>query len=210
MKQVVRAKSSTQVICNLFEANLVNKSMKQVMGCGLKVNELQLEERQKLFCELVYVHYNVLKKDASYLSRNSEIAEDLVQQVLLKAWVHLDKIVAAGDTALTLLRHMMKNAYFEYYKRQKKNPVCLSNFDSETAEFLFEKVLFENPRENYDFIYEEINKLPNDYKEVIYGFFFEGLKIKELASKLGVAEGTVKSNLHRAKKLLKSRLAWVL
>lgn len=210
MKQANLNSGVNEVTCNLFETYFVNNSMKHVTGCELKVNEFQLEERQRLFSELVYVHYQVLKRDASYLTRNTEFAEDLVQQVLLKAWKHLDKIVAAGSTALTLLRHMVKKAWYDYYRQLKKQPVALSQFDEETSEYLSEKILFDTPCENYNFLHEEINKLSNCYKDVIYLFYFKGLKIKEISEKLGVAEGTVKANLNRAKKILKSKLEGVL
>lgn len=48
--------------------------------------------------------------------------------------------------------------------------------------------------------------LPKKYKDVIYLFYYEGYTAKEIARLLNQNENTVYSNLHRARKILKSKL----
>ncbi|MEP2936842.1 MAG: RNA polymerase sigma factor [Gilvibacter sp.] len=58
-----------------------------------------------------------------------------------------------------------------------------------------------------DDILQAIQKLPSQYRLVFSLYVLDEYSHKEIASLLGISEGTSKSNLHRAKALLKSRLA---
>ena len=49
-----------------------------------------------------------------------------------------------------------------------------------------------------------IQKLPPQYQMVFNLYEFEGLKHKDIAEKLGISEGTSKSNLNRAKTILQN------
>lgn len=49
-------------------------------------------------------------------------------------------------------------------------------------------------------------KLPKKYRTVIHLFYYEDMSIKEIAEALGTKEGTVKSQLHRGRNMLKESL----
>ena len=51
-------------------------------------------------------------------------------------------------------------------------------------------------------LYDAIDSLKDQYKTVIILFYFQELKIKEIAQVLDIPEGSVKANLYRAKKQL--------
>ena len=53
------------------------------------------------------------------------------------------------------------------------------------------------------FLLEKILSLPKKYKLIIYMYYYEGYKIKEIANKLNMKDSTVKSYLHRGRNLLK-------
>ena len=56
--------------------------------------------------------------------------------------------------------------------------------------------------DNY-FLLDKILSLPKKYKLIIYMYYYEGYKIKEIANKLNMKDSTVKSYLHRGRNLLK-------
>jgi RNA polymerase sigma-70 factor (ECF subfamily) len=49
--------------------------------------------------------------------------------------------------------------------------------------------------------------LPEGAREVVILHYFEGYPCAEIAERMGIVEGTVKSQLHRARRLLKEALA---
>ena len=55
-------------------------------------------------------------------------------------------------------------------------------------------------------LWEEMRKLPEKYRLVIHLFYYEDMKVQEIARVLECSEGTVKSQLSRARKLLKVSL----
>ena len=58
-----------------------------------------------------------------------------------------------------------------------------------------------------DQILQAIQKLPNQYRLVFSLYVLDDYSHKEIAQLLGISQGTSKSNLHRAKSLLKSQLS---
>jgi RNA polymerase sigma-70 factor (ECF subfamily) len=52
-----------------------------------------------------------------------------------------------------------------------------------------------------------VQELPSAYRMVFNLYVFEGYQHKEIASMLGISEGTSKSNLHDARRWLKERIA---
>lgn len=49
-------------------------------------------------------------------------------------------------------------------------------------------------------------KLPDKYKIPILLFYMEELSIADISGMLDLSEGTIKSRIHRAKKILKQKL----
>ena len=61
--------------------------------------------------------------------------------------------------------------------------------------------------EEKDDLYDAIDSLKDQYKTVIILFYFQELKIKEIAQVLNIPEGSVKADLYRAKKQLSKCLS---
>lgn len=60
-----------------------------------------------------------------------------------------------------------------------------------------------------DIIRQAILELPETYREVLTMFYFGELKVREIACALGLPEGTVKSDLHQAREILRQKLTGV-
>ena len=69
---------------------------------------------------------------------------------------------------------------------------------------LDENMEFYNKEENE--VFHAICELPQNYKTVIYLMYYEGYKVKEIASLMKKREGTIKTWLFRARDILKSKL----
>ena len=69
---------------------------------------------------------------------------------------------------------------------------------------LEENIIFETREEND--IFNEVMNLPQNYKTVIYLYYYEGYKVKEISELSNVSENTVKTWLARAREILKEKL----
>lgn len=55
-------------------------------------------------------------------------------------------------------------------------------------------------------VMQAVSKLPPKYRGCVHLFYFEELSVKEIAKMTGQKESTVKSQLHRAREMLKGML----
>lgn len=69
---------------------------------------------------------------------------------------------------------------------------------------LDESIAFETKEEND--VFSVVCQLPQNYKIVIYLSYYEGYKVKEIASLMKTREGTIKTWLFRAREILKEKL----
>lgn len=69
---------------------------------------------------------------------------------------------------------------------------------------LDESIAFETKEEND--VFSVVCQLPQNYKTVIYLSYYEGYKVKEIASLMKTREGTIKTWLFRAREILKEKL----
>ena len=73
-----------------------------------------------------------------------------------------------------------------------------------TWEDYMEELSFEEPGDSR--LFEAVMQLPERYRIVIHLFYFEELSVEKIAGILHARVGTVKSQLHRGRKLLKDKL----
>lgn len=69
---------------------------------------------------------------------------------------------------------------------------------------LNENIVFENKEE--EDVFSIVCELPQNYRTVIYLLYYEGYKVKEIASLMKKSEGTIKTWLFRAREILKEKL----
>lgn len=55
-------------------------------------------------------------------------------------------------------------------------------------------------------VFSIVCELPQNYRTVIYLLYYEGYKVKEIAKLMKKREGTIKTWLHRAREILKTKL----
>ena len=69
---------------------------------------------------------------------------------------------------------------------------------------LEDNIKFENKEE--EDVFSAVNQLPQNYKTVIYLFYYEGYKVKEISKIMNTREGTIKTWLSRARESLKEKI----
>ncbi len=137
------------------------------------------------------------------MTRDTALAEDCTQETFINAWRALDRFETRSSLG-TWLHRIAVNAALA--KRRKATPVVV---DSETAEVEDEGVetewTLETPLEVRE-IEKAIEELPDGARDVLVLYGIYGYSHSEAAEMLGVAEGTCKAQLHRARGLLRARL----
>ncbi|HOI28297.1 MAG TPA: sigma-70 family RNA polymerase sigma factor [Melioribacteraceae bacterium] len=158
-------------------------------------------------------HMNALYNFALKMTGDEDDADDLVQETYLKAFRFFDKFEKGTNCKAWLFR-ILKNSYINDYRKQVKEPnkvdyEDIQNFyenikSDEVESRHYEQDVFSNLLD--DEISKAITDLPEDFRTVIILSDIEGFTYDEIADFVDIPVGTVRSRLHRARKMLYSQL----
>lgn len=149
------------------------------------------------FGELIRTEQEYLYRMAFLHTRNEEDALDAVQESILRAYRSI-KTLREPAYFRTWLTRIVINTAKELARKQKPYG------DLEELELLAAPEGL-SPDERMD-LYAALEKLPEQYRDVIRLKYFDGLKTREIAERLDTPEGTVSSWLHRAMEQLRMEL----
>ena len=158
-------------------------------------------ERRRRYDRLVAVFYQDMYRYAAWLSRDKAIAEDVVQEALLRAWKALDALRddgAAKQWLLTIVRR--ENA--RYFERRRLETVDIDNLTASQA-----AILATRPDDALDDMRQAIYALDDDYREPLVLQVLMGYSTNEIAEQMGLKQGAVLTRLHRARAKLKDAMA---
>jgi RNA polymerase sigma-70 factor (ECF subfamily) len=136
-------------------------------------------KRRERFDRVVGVLHKDLYRYAAWLSRDPGVAEEVVQEALLRAWKSLDAL----------------------FERKRLETV---DIDSLTPGQ--EAMLAETEDANLATMREAIFRLDDDYREPLVLQVLMGHSTKEIAELMGIKPGAVLTRLHRARLKLKDEV----
>ncbi len=158
---------------------------------------------------------DALYNTAYRMTRNSQDAEDLVQETYLKAYKYYDKF-QEGTNFKAWLFKIMKNTFINNYRKKQAAPPqsdfadIEESFESQVSEEVTRKVKDPEAELLEDVLDEDIQRaleeLPEDYRMVVLLADLEGFAYKEIAEILDVPVGTVMSRLYRGRRRLEEAM----
>lgn len=159
------------------------------------------------FDRLLVSNSEFLKPFAITLTRDNEVAKDLLQETMYRAWANREKY-NVGTNIKAWLYTIMRNIFINNYRKKTKQKTVLDN--SATGDFLInhnQYVTANDAESNLKLkdIQSALYNLPEIFRNP-FMLYFEGYKYHEIADKLHEPLGTVKSRIHFARKLLKEQL----
>jgi len=157
-------------------------------------------ERRQRFDQYVGVYHQDMYRYAAWLSRDKSIAEDVVQEALLRAWKSLDALredTSAKQWLLTIVRR--ENA--RYFERKRLETVDIDNLTASQA-----ALLAEQPNDELDEMRHAIYELEDDYREPLVLQVLMGYSTNEIADQMGLKQGAVLTRLHRARAKLRVQM----
>ncbi|MBI5809110.1 MAG: sigma-70 family RNA polymerase sigma factor [Ignavibacteriales bacterium] len=165
------------------------------------------------FDSIVISQSAALKSFALKMTNDEDEAEDLLQDTLLKAFRFFDKF-EKGTNAKAWLFQIMKNTFINNYRKTSKEPYKV---DYEDVQNFYETVKADEVKTQHfqgdafsdildDELTDALSKLPDDFRTIVFLSDIEGYSYEEIANFVDCPIGTVRSRLHRARKMLYSLL----
>lgn len=149
----------------------------------------------------VLLHSQVLGFYARHLCRDRGEAEDLLQEVILKA-LQYRRQFTPGTNLKAWLRTIMRNTYLLRNRRKWRD----APYNSETAERVLVSVSDPAIAMELDDVRRALGLMPPHYRDALL-LAAGGGSYDEMSYILGCAVGTVKSRISRARDMLKAILA---
>ena len=161
---------------------------------------LVLEGEIELFRNIVDRYQGQIFRIGMYFFRNSEDASDFLQEVFIQAYTKLGTYRQLSPFKFWLL----KIAYNLGISKARTYRSNVSLPDDIACGKLPEDLL--EISETQILINKAINELPEKYRICIEMYFYEGFKYVEISQITGFSLNTIKSNVFRAKQLLRDSL----
>jgi len=141
-----------------------------------------------------------LYRFAFWLSRSETVAQDLVQETLLRAWKNLDALRDA-ESAKPWLITILRREHARLYERKRFDTVELDDTVAEDAAFA-------SPERSGDAaqVRDAMLKLPEKYREPLAMQVLGGMSCEEIAEATQQQPGAVMTQLFRARQRLKAML----
>ncbi len=132
--------------------------------------------------------------------KNTTDADDLFQEVFIRLVRHVQDLESWEHVKAWLIRVTINCAKKHFDLYWNKNVDYIEDEERVRGEEAYEPPDDEPVR-------SAVAKLPPKYRLAVHLFYYEELSVAEIAEQTGQKEGTVKSQLHRAREMLKEMLA---
>ncbi|MEO6715778.1 MAG: sigma-70 family RNA polymerase sigma factor [Novosphingobium sp.] len=155
------------------------------------------DEADKHFRDDLVALLPSLRAFARGLCRHREMADDLAQDTMMRAWAARDSYTP-GSNFRAWMFMIMRNQFYTTLRKNSR----MASLDPEVAE----RVLVVDPAQqdgiNVDDVAKALQKLPAEQREVLLLVGASGVSYEEASQIIGCAMGTVKSRLARGRAAL--------
>ena len=160
------------------------------------------------FITFVREHQDMVFSTAMRITSSSAESEDIAQQVFLQAYHQFDRLSThdnPGGWLRLAARNLSINHIKRYFKRWQFFDTT-SEIPSQIEDALRDRsddsILFDN----VDNLKKSLAELPAKYRVPLVLFYYEGLQYQEIAKELKCSEGKIKTDIFRAKKVLREKM----
>ena len=185
------------------------------MSEHIRMEEKQLvrlaqEGSPAAFEELVAKYQSKVFSMALSFTRNREAADDLAQEIFLKAYLALPRFHGKSEFGTWLYRISINHIRDFLRKKGRAKEVSLDDVpeisfsDREQAEKAEQERETEARR---TLVQTFVRSLPEKYRVIVTLRDIQGLAYEEISRILKLSPGTVDSRLHRARRMLRVKLA---
>ncbi len=175
----------------------------------MKKNEISVEDlqngKEEAYAILYDMYYENLVRYCFNLTNDLALAEDIVQNLLVKIWVNRINL----NINISLKGYLYRGVYNEFvkeYNKGKRREKALLEIKYEVLDHMLD-IDHEQVNKKMKLLEEAIEKLPKKCKKVFLLSKKQGYKYKEIASQLNISEKAVEKHISRAIKRLKQTLS---
>ncbi|HET7203128.1 MAG TPA: sigma-70 family RNA polymerase sigma factor [Steroidobacteraceae bacterium] len=157
-----------------------------------------MDPRRRRFEQLCQPLRADVYRFAFWLSRNPTVAEDVVQETLLRAWRSIDSLTDDGKARPWLLT-IARREHARLYERKRLETVDVDDLAAAEDPALGRS----DDQDAFADVRAAILALPGEYREPLVLQVLMGYSTDEIAAHLGLSNGAVLTRLCRARQRLR-------
>ena len=199
-------RGAKEKIAKLIGRIAIYNDSKKADLCIVLIREKKYDDGKSRFTKGILAIQPDLHRFAYKLTADRESANDLVQDCLLQALDNQEKFTYSKNLKGWMYT-LMRNIFVNNYRRAVREMNLIDDSYSINQQHLIEDEDADRFEFTYDMkqLYRVIHSIPEEMK-VPFQMFVAGFKYREIAEKLGLPMGTVKSRLFFIRKRLKEEL----
>jgi RNA polymerase sigma-70 factor (ECF subfamily) len=197
---------------DFLQSDSVSSEIDQDITTGSLTSD-SLRVRHEEFKREALPHMKALYHFALRMTSDPDDANDLVQETYMKAYRFFDKFERGTNCKAWLFR-IMKNSFINMYRRSAKEP---DKVDYDEVEEFYHTIRDESADSNDlqeklfantldDEVSNALETLPEEFRTVVILCDIEDFTYEEIAEFVECPIGTVRSRLHRGRKMLRDLL----
>lgn len=159
---------------------------------------MERPQREATLTALVDAHVGELRRFVMRLTHDSQAAEDIVQEVLLRAWRDPHLLEQAGPGARSWLYTVARRLVVDRWRSASARHEAIGQASIDVGEA-------DRSVEVLDrwIVLDALRTLSVEHRQVVAAAYYEGRAVADIATELRIPEGTVKSRLHYALRALR-------
>jgi RNA polymerase sigma-70 factor (ECF subfamily) len=162
---------------------------------------------QAALVELYECHRYLVYNMAMQVLRDPATAEEITQDVFFQVWRWPERWDAGRGRFTSWILTVTRYTAIDHLRRENRQPPRVAHSLEHLAELLGRAPSFDNARsDNGRALRHLVKTLPAEQRDLIIMAFFQGLSHSEMAERLGLPLGTVKSRIRLGLQKLKD--AW--
>ncbi len=174
---------------------------------------------QAAFARLFEMYFNTIYYMILKMVKDPFEAEDLAIDSFTRAFNNIQFYIPT-NAFITWLSRIAVNRTIDFLRKQKSKNQTVSidephMNDSQDSETTLKGIIEADEidpeedfikRETSELLYSFLQRLPEDYRDIMIMRYFDQLSYKEIAEKMQLPLGTIKARLYRGKELLRVML----
>ena len=159
-----------------------------------------MKTKEEIFKSLIASDLGMLRAGAYRVLKDSNEADDAVQDALVSAWKKFDQFDGKSKLSTWVFKIMM-NICFDRLRAAKRKSEKIRKFSAEMS-----KKRTETADYRIDLMNEAVPELSDPWKVSLLMVFFRGMDIADAAAELGFTVEKFYQIIHKAKQLLREKL----
>lgn len=177
------------------------------------------DQTRKEFADIAFPYMDEMYAAGLRMTRNPQMAEDLVSDVFAKAWKSFHQF-ERGTNMRAWLYRILTNSFINDYRKKVRHgsPVDIDQYENQDEFYIYNKLARTGSMKSEDpaqivlskfaeqDIVKSMDRLGDGYREAVILSDLQGLSYEEISKALDIPIGTVRSRLNRGRKQLQKAL----